>query len=163
MKWGKHNHLSLETARLTFMTRVNKLDNGCWLWTGAIGSHGRYGILGLAGKNWLAHRASWFLFNGEHPKKKLVCHKCDNGFCVNPKHLFLGTQKDNMVDMENKNRSLHPSGEKHGRAKLMLCDVVEMRRLHAEGMPIRAIAREFPIVSRSTVISAVKGKTWITK
>ena len=110
----------------------------------------------------MAHRAAWFLFKGEDPGSNCVCHHCDNGLCVNVDHLFLGTQGDNVHDMEAKRRSYHPTGAKHGRAVLTAEDVARIRELHAEGMPTRAIARLFPQVNRTTVASVIKGTTWLT-
>lgn len=134
--------------------------SGCWKWTGAIGSHGRYGIVGLVGKQWLAHRASWFLFRGEDPGGRAVCHRCDNGLCVNPDHLFLGTQGDNVTDMERKGRSNHPRHEAHGRAKLTAADVLSIRARVNSGESIRKVAKSYAHVHRQTVRSAARGETW---
>lgn len=162
MRWGKYKHFTMERAKASFLVRVNRDSRtGCWNWTGATRTDGRYGILGLAGKFWLAHRAAWFLFKGKHPRAHCVCHTCDNGLCVNPSHLFLGTQGDNVRDMENKRRAKHPAGEKHGRSKLSWKDVRKMRRLHKSGMATRAIARLYPQVSGFTISCVVKNITWL--
>ncbi len=77
--------------------------SGCWLWT-AGESHG-YGVIGDGhGGAEFAHRASWRIFRGDIPSGMNVCHHCDVPFCVNPDHLFIGTQKDNVRDMANKGR-----------------------------------------------------------
>lgn len=160
MRWGKHNHFSIETAKERFATRNAVRKNGCIEWTGAMQKSG-YGILSLAGRFWLAHRAAWFLHTGIDPKGMCVCHRCDNPRCVNVEHLFLGSQEDNVRDMETKNRSVHPIGEQHGRAKLSKKDVIQIRKLFIEGMAKRAIARLFPIVSRTSVIAVINNKSWI--
>ncbi len=80
-------------------------NTGCWLWTGSRNQKG-YGwsrIQGISTR--MAHRISWLLHRGDIPEGVLVCHKCDTPSCVNPDHLFLGTQKDNLLDMSRKGRS----------------------------------------------------------
>lgn len=81
--------------------------SGCWLWTGGLHGNGKssgYGSFGLGGKPVKAHRASFMLLKGPIPKGMSVCHKCDVRSCVNPDHLFLGTQRDNVLDMHKKGR-----------------------------------------------------------
>ncbi len=93
--------LTLE-ERLT--NKTNKTDT-CWLWTGFLNNKG-YGQIGVA-NNKLAytHRVSYALYIGEIPKGLLVLHKCDTPACLNPEHLFLGTQKENMQDCKRKGRT----------------------------------------------------------
>jgi len=79
-------------------------ESGCWLWTGAIDSHG-YGKLKRRRKIITAHREAWRLHKGEIPNGMFVCHKCDTRACANPDHLFLGTHQDNMDDMKRKGRA----------------------------------------------------------
>ena len=86
-----------------FWSKVEKGD-GCWLWRGAIGSHGRYGQFNVVNRSRPSHRVAWELVNGPIPAGLYVLHRCDVGLCVNPAHLFLGTQKDNMADMMAKGR-----------------------------------------------------------
>lgn len=78
-------------------------NSGCWLWIGAAFNHG-YGQMRINGKIKSAHRASWEIHNGDIPNDLFVCHKCDVKLCVNPDHLFLGTNSDNMKDMNDKKR-----------------------------------------------------------
>jgi len=94
-----------------FWSRV-ELADGCWLWTGTADKNG-YGtvtarIYRSKSYNFKAHRLSWYLYNGD-PGDSLVMHTCDNPPCVNPDHLFLGTNQDNMTDMLQKGRNRMPS------------------------------------------------------
>lgn len=92
----------LHVERIPFFT--------CWLWTAAIDRYG-YGQFQFEGSMKGAHRVSWRLFRGCIPAGMLVCHKCDITCCVNPEHLFTGTQVDNINDALLKGRLF--SGVKH--------------------------------------------------
>lgn len=87
------------------LSRVSVTDSGCWAWNGARRPNG-YGNINVEGKTLSVHRASWIAFNGEIPDGLQVCHRCDVRHCTNPSHLFLGTQKDNMIDMISKGRQV---------------------------------------------------------
>lgn len=89
-----------------FFEKVEKTDS-CWNWTGAISSNG-YGSATFESRRISSHRLSWILCNGEIPNGLFVLHTCDNRKCVNPGHLFLGTQKDNMQDCYKKGRMFIP-------------------------------------------------------
>jgi hypothetical protein len=80
-----------------FAERVTLTENGCWLWTGCVSSSG-YAITKFGGKVQTGHRLSYSLYNGEIPVGMVVRHLCNNKTCVNPEHLMIGTQKDNMND-----------------------------------------------------------------
>ena len=102
-----------------FLTKVRKV-NSCWLWKGKKLSRppNDYGRFWLSGGFAMAHRASWVLYVGLIPEGMQVLHKCDTPSCVNPEHLFLGTQIDNIKDMCSKGRQSSCKGEKHPKAKL---------------------------------------------
>lgn len=78
-------------------------DGDCWIWLG--GRRGRgYGTFSLYGRGYVSTRLMWFIVHGQDPSKLLVLHSCDNPPCVNPDHLFLGTDKDNLHDAIRKGR-----------------------------------------------------------
>lgn len=95
------------------------LNGGCWLWSGATNSSG-YGHLKAGGRATLAHRMSFEIHCGAIPAGAGVCHRCDVPACVNPAHLFLGSQLDNVRDMIAKGRARHAKGEQNGRASNFL-------------------------------------------
>lgn len=91
-------------------------ESGCWIWLGSITPQG-YGALTFGAKTHLnAHRTSYELKYGPIPKDVMALHHCDVRCCVNPDHIFLGNQQDNMTDKVCKNRQA--KGSKHGQAKL---------------------------------------------
>lgn len=90
-----------------FFSKIIKTDF-CWNFVGANRGNG-YGCIKVEGKVIDAHRLSYILHIGKIPKGINVCHKCDNRKCVNPDHLFLGTQKENMQDCKSKGRLIMPT------------------------------------------------------
>lgn len=117
----------------------------CWNWTGVVVRG--YGQFGHRGKNIGAHRVAWevsFGFVpgkfGDGPERKLILHSCDNPACCNPKHLFLGTQADNMNDMIRKGRSLR--GERHPNAKLT---VAQVRKIRSSSTLAKELAKRFGV------------------
>lgn len=81
---------------------------GCFLWLRGKNNMG-YGQLFVKGKMVLAHRRAWELENGPIPEGTCVLHSCDTPLCVNPRHLFLGTMKDNQQDSASKGRAFFVS------------------------------------------------------
>lgn len=78
-------------------------ESGCWIWLNGVDKDG-YGVISINNKTVRSHRVSYQIFNKKIPKGLLVCHKCDIPSCVNPKHLFIGTIKDNSHDSLEKGR-----------------------------------------------------------
>lgn len=105
-----------------------KLDKSgdCWPWIGEKSPEG-YGQMTTPYGNIRAHRLSWTIANGKIPDGLLVCHTCDNPPCVNPAHLWLGTNLDNRADMVAKGRQVR--GEQNGFSKLTDAKVREIRAL----------------------------------
>lgn len=97
--------LQPEAIAKRFWAKVEKSDapDGCWLWKGHADGFG-YGRLNVAGVRTQAHRYSWELTNGPIADGQFALHKCDTPACVRPEHLFLGTQADNIHDMDQKGR-----------------------------------------------------------
>ena len=96
-----------------FENVIPEPNSGCWLWLGALDGRG-YGAIsegGREGKNLRAHRVSLLLSGVDVPSASVVLHLCDNRICVNPEHLRVGTQMDNMYDMIAKGR--HSHGDEH--------------------------------------------------
>lgn len=168
-----------------FWARVQKSD-GCWIWTGNRTYQGygsTYNAGYYEGKREGAHRIAYRLTYGDFPKELLVCHHCDNPPCVRPDHLFLGSNKDNLLDAKNKGRL--PKGEKHWRylrseltkrgykrpgmdwirgsrnhnSKLTESDVRIIRSLRKAGSRCVDLAKAFGIKS-CTVESICSLKSW---
>lgn len=86
-----------------FWSQVTRTD-GCWIWTGTGIEANGYARIKVNGERILVHRMSWVMAFGSVPSGLVVCHRCDVPLCVNPDHLFVGTQKDNIADMMAKGR-----------------------------------------------------------
>jgi hypothetical protein len=140
-----------------FEKKVIKSDGGCWEWIGAKKPTG-YGNFYLYGKYHNAHRASYMLHIGDIPDGLLVLHKCDNPKCVSPHHLFLGTPKDNMDDMQKKGRARGaPAGSEFTPCVKLSADQVRLIR-GMEGTH-EEIARKF-CVSGGAISLIRRHKTW---
>lgn len=152
-----------DTEKNRFYSRV-RIPNrhGCMLWMGKTAkSSGGYGQFPSKNKKTItAHRFSYELYFGNIGEKLCVLHRCDNPPCVNPEHLFLGTQKDNAIDMRIKNRGYSTAGENHGLSILSLDCVKKIRELYTgKRGDLTKLGNQFK-VSKSTIHGIVNNKTW---
>ncbi|MFA5346508.1 MAG: HNH endonuclease signature motif containing protein [Methanoregula sp.] len=130
----------------------------CWMWKGAVHPQG-YGLVKRKdGAQMRANRVSWEVYRGPIPEGMMVLHRCDNPGCVNPDHLFLGNQRDNMDDMRKKGRKASTQGENNGAHKLSEREVLEI--LDTPGAQHR-IAKKYG-VCQMTVSLIKQGKRWGT-
>lgn len=146
-----------------YWSRVEKSDDGCWIWCGSRSSG--YGTMGWGGQSKRATHIAVFLRDGKWPPKGLfVCHSCDNPPCVNPDHLWVGTIQENNADRDRKGRQVphlvpieaRARGEAHGSVILTKDQVLFIRSSPED---YSALARRFG-VSKSTTRLAKLGKTW---
>lgn len=147
---------------------------GCWLWTAGLQKYG-YGGFSMRARTYPAHRISWLMHRGAIGDK-FVLHKCDTPACVNPEHLFLGTQADNIRDMDRKGRGrrlgvagarngarLYPErlsrGEKRYNAVLTDALVREIRLAADAGEGPASIGRRLHL-DRNHVSHVIKRRSW---
>lgn len=126
----------------------------CWEWRAAC-RRGGYGVITWAGRPEAAHRVAWILQEGPIPEGIHILHKCDNPPCVNPRHLFAGTPKDNMLDKIRKGRGgrwteTNPQKQRkvqqrNYQLKLTEDQVLQIRTLRAEGVKQAELARRFGV------------------
>jgi len=149
------------TMEAEFWRRVpHKGANDCWEWQGWKWSNG-YGGLSYMRARLKAHRLSWAFANGKPypPPQVYICHTCDNPPCVNPKHLFEGNALKNNRDKISKGREPRFYGEQRWH-KLTEAEVIEVRKLYAQGnLSCRLLGEKFNC-SASNIHCIVTGKTW---
>lgn len=144
--------------------RSNELT-GCHEWAGGTHKSG-YGVVCYQSKIHKAHRFFYEQLVGQIPEGLYVCHRCHNKICVNPEHLYAGTQLQNMQDMVNAGRQArgfliakHKMGSRNAAAKLTEEAVKVIRLRLASGERQAALAKEYG-VSDSTIHSLVRFQTW---
>lgn len=128
--------------------------NGCWRWIKSFVLTTGYGKLDHKGKTYSAHRESYKIFKGEIPKGKHICHSCDNKWCINPDHLWIGTQKQNIQDMIAKGRKPNLKGKnvKYSNELIIL-----IRKLKNEGKTYVQI-NDLTKVPISTCVAYINGR-----
>lgn len=138
-------------------------NSGCWLWTGSNSGHyytgktyGQYGKITIKGKSRIASRVMYEYSFGPFPKELYVLHKCDNPYCVNPEHLFLGTALDNARDRDRKKRREAPRGINNAGNKISEADVFAIREMDGTQ---EEIAQKFGI-DQTTVSLIQRRKLW---
>lgn len=137
-------------------------NSGCTLWMGWDNGWG-HGILYHQGRRMYAHRAAMVCAGIILKDGDCVCHRCDVPSCINPNHLFVGSQADNLRDMRGKGRAAPPPntqvGVNHHLAVLDEDGVRQMRRLASQGVSARRVARYFG-VNWSTAKRVISRTTW---
>jgi len=146
-----------DAQQIQFWSKVDKSQE-CWIWLADRNTshgHGRIKLKTGPGqyRKFLAHRISWELAHGPIPEGLIILHKCDNPPCVNPDHLFLGTLRDNALDMHAKGR------HRIYQSKLNLKTARLIRILRRGGASYADLCAQFN-VSKSTIGSVLAGKSW---
>lgn len=149
--------LRKDRARRRFWDRVDK-SAACWIWTGGKDMYG-YGYVKYAGRMHKAHRFAYALVRGPIADGLCVCHRCDVPACVNPDHLFLGTNAENTADKVAKGRQSVLRGERGGNAKLTEAQARDCHIRWARGESRSSIARLMG-VHYNTVHQILSGKNW---
>lgn len=126
----------------------------CWIWTGSLDSWG-YGQIYYKYKRFQTHRLSFKIKYGEIPRGMLICHKCDNPACIRPKHLFLGTAKDNIQDCIKKNR------RGLEQTKLSKKDILIIRKLYKTKKYYQKEIAEMFEMSISQISNIINRRSWI--
>jgi hypothetical protein len=142
----------------SFFNKIAFGSTDCWYFVGAL-NHLGYGTF----RKTRAHRESWSLFNNKKiPKNMCVLHKCDVRNCVNPDHLFLGTQQENVADClkKGRNRNKPKHGEDNHFSKLTEGQISKIRKIrNRTGLSYKKISKDFD-VSTMTIYRACKYISW---
>lgn len=139
-----------------FLQKVEPDPNsGCWLWAGCQ-TGGGYGKVKVAQRTGLAHRHAYALMVGPISEGKIICHRCDTPLCVNPAHLYAGTDLDNSRDKMARGRDRKATGEANPNAKLTW---VQVREIRAAGGSCAVIGKRYG-VDPSTVWDIRRGAIW---
>lgn len=133
-------------------------NTGCWLWSGRVNNKG-YGIGHWPNKIQLAHRYSFYV-NKENPKGKCVLHHCDNTYCVNPDHLYLGDMAQNCKDRDTRGRQRTKKGCEHKLSRFTATQIIEIRLLHnPKTNPTRKLAKKYGC-SQKVIMNIINRKSY---
>jgi hypothetical protein len=153
---------NLDLLKAFLMNRCRLAENGCWEWMST--TKNGYGVFESGSVSMAArksskrgaHQVSYEAYNGLIPTGQVVRHTCDNPLCINPDHLILGTQADNVADREARGRRKDINGEQIGTARLTAEQVLEIR---ASDKSLTQLARQYNV--HKTTISLIRsGKSW---
>lgn len=140
-------------------------DSGCWEYQGRKDAKG-YGVLDIycpgmekPKRTFLVHRISFAAHTGRDPGEKFVCHSCDNPACINPKHLFLGTARENSADMVGKGRSISQRGANNHACKLTEIDAAAIIERIMNGEGNTSIAKDYG-VTHYAISEIRRGRAW---
>ncbi len=143
-----------------FWSKVKMQPSGCWEWQPSTSGHS-YGHMRLGNRHSVAaHRIAYKIYYLQDPAESLVLHICDNTICVNPLHLFLGTQQENVDDMRRKKRHAH--GHKVPQCKLTESQVTDIRtnyRPRKQGVSMYAFAEKYN-VTPATIHRVIHNVCW---
>ena len=147
------DHVSIElvTAKAEELTgrAICDLKTGCW--SCSCYQKRGYGWVSIGGRSWFAHRVVWTAKNGEPPPDKWLLHKCDNRSCINPDHLYMGTPRQNNLDVLTRNRRT---------SKLSYEIAATIRSLYATGKYAQQELGNMFGVTQTAIGHVVLGKQW---
>ena len=138
--------------------RYVKKTKTCWLWTGQLREG--YGRFKMRGKYYTAHRISYELIHGNVKAYIKICHSCDVRNCVNPAHLFAGSDQTNTDDKVAKGRQSCLKGEDNPSALLNEIKVKQVRKMYATGNYFQVDLAKFFGVANSTINAIITQRTW---
>lgn len=148
---------------IRFWSKVDvRGQDECWPWLSTRQGSG-YGQFWLKGRYVPTTHAAWALTGcGPMPPRGMfMCHTCDHPWCVNPRHLFLATPRENTADMYRKGRANPPRGERQTTGRLTAREVSQIRERYARGERQKSLALEYG-VDPSSISNIIKGATWVS-